>query len=74
MRIGAQVSDHMHPHEYGLTRAAYSVNETLALLSIGRTSLYELVKSGDLKPGKIGKKTLIYAADIAALLEKIRAA
>jgi hypothetical protein len=28
----------MHPHEYGLLKAAYSVNETLALLSLGRTN------------------------------------
>jgi hypothetical protein len=34
----------MQPHEYGLLKAAYSVNETLALLSLGRTSLYQLVK------------------------------
>jgi hypothetical protein len=32
------------PHTYGLLKAAYSVNETLAMLSIGRTSLYSLVK------------------------------
>jgi len=26
--------------DFGLTKAAYSVNETLSVLSIGRTSLY----------------------------------
>jgi predicted DNA-binding transcriptional regulator AlpA len=62
----------MAPQDYGLTKAAYSVNETLTLLSIGRTSLYQLVQTGDLKPGKLGKKTLFYAADIAALLTKLR--
>jgi hypothetical protein len=40
----------MRPHEYGLTKAAYSVNETLHLLSVGRTSLYQLVKDGELVP------------------------
>ena len=62
----------MQADTYGLTKVAYSVNETLFLLSIGRTSLYELVASGDLRPGKLGKKTLFYAVDIAALLTKLR--
>jgi excisionase family DNA binding protein len=62
----------MAPHEYGFMKACYSVNETLTLLSIGRTSLYDLVKRGDLKPAKLGKKTLFYASDLAALLTKLR--
>jgi hypothetical protein len=63
----------MKPQDFGLVKAAYSVNETPTLLSIGRTSLYRLVQTGDLKPGKLGKKTLIYATDIANLLTKLRA-
>jgi hypothetical protein len=62
----------MTPQDFGLTKACYSVNETLTLLSIGRTSFYQLVQSGDLKPGKLGKKTLIYSTDIVALLAKLR--
>jgi excisionase family DNA binding protein len=63
-----------NPHEYGLVKVAYSVNETLNLLSIGRTSLYKLVARGVLRPAKLGKKTLFYASDIAALLTKLREA
>jgi excisionase family DNA binding protein len=63
----------MQPQDFGLTKAAYSVNETLNVLSIGRTSLYELIGRGDLKPVKFGKKTLIYASDLAALLAKLLA-
>jgi hypothetical protein len=44
------------PRAFGLVRAAYSVRETLELLSIGRTSLYEAVKRGELSPVKFGKK------------------
>jgi excisionase family DNA binding protein len=61
------------PRAFGLTKAAYSVNETLELLSIGRTTLYGLVKRGDLKIAKLGTKSLIYAIDLAALLTKLRA-
>src|SRR5947209_6349234 len=57
---------------FGLVRAAYSVRETLVLLSIGRTSLYEAVKQGALRPTKFGKKTLFCAVDIAAFLVKLR--
>lgn len=59
------------PHAFGLTKAAYAVNETLDLLSIGRTSLYAAVKQGDLHPVKFGRKTLFYAADLAAFLAKL---
>jgi len=60
------------PKTFGLTRAAYSVNETLLILSIGRTTLYRLVQDRKLKPGKIGRKTLFFASDLAQLLESIR--
>ena len=48
----------MHPHQYNLTKAAYGVNETLVQLSIGRTTLYALIKEKKLNPVKIGKKTV----------------
>lgn len=60
------------PGEYGLTKACYSVNETLTMLSIGRTLLYKLVKRGELTPAKLGTKTLFYASDLAALLTRLR--
>jgi excisionase family DNA binding protein len=56
----------------GFVKAAYGVNETLELLSIGRTSLYAAVKRGELTPVKLGKKTLFCAADLAAFLTKLR--
>ena len=60
------------PRAFGLIRAAYSVSETMDLLSIGRTTFYALVNRGDLKITKLGKKSLVYATDIAALLTKLR--
>ena len=59
------------PRAFGLTKAAYAVSEALDLLSIGRTSLDAAVKRGDLKRVKFGRKTLFYAADLAALLIKL---
>lgn len=60
------------PRVFGLAKAAYGVGETLDLLSIGRTSLYAAVKRGDLKRVKFGKKTLFYAADLAAFLARLK--
>ncbi len=60
------------PRMFGLTKAAYSVKETLHLISIGRTTFYDLIKQEQLKPIKVGKRTLIGSDDLAALLLKLR--
>jgi excisionase family DNA binding protein len=64
--------DLIDPSALGFTKVAYAVDETLELLSIGRTALYAAVKRGDLKRVKFGKKTLFYAADLAAFLARLR--
>ena len=70
----ARAIDLNDPRTFGFVKAAYSVTETLDVLSLGRTSLYAAVKRGDLKPVKFGKKTLFYAADLAAFLTKLKEA
>lgn len=60
------------PRALGFVKVAYGVNETLELLSIGRTSLYAAVKRGELTPVKLGRKTLFCAVDLAAFLTKLR--
>jgi excisionase family DNA binding protein len=65
-------ADPIDPWAFGLTKVAYGVDETLDLLSIGRTALYAAVKRGDLKRVKFGRKTLFYAADLAAFLARLR--
>jgi hypothetical protein len=60
------------PRAFGLVKVAYGVGETLELLSIGRTSLYAVVKRGELTPIKFGKKTLFYAMDLAAFLTRLK--
>jgi excisionase family DNA binding protein len=66
------IEQHNDPRAFGLIKVAYSVNEALDLLSIGRTKFYELVSSGDLNITKLGRKSLVYAIDLAALLKKLR--
>ena len=64
--------DQIGPWAFGLTKVAYAVDETLDLLSIGRTALYAAVERGDLKRVEFSKKTLFYAADLAAFLSRLK--
>lgn len=48
---------------------AYSVADACRVSSIGKTRLYTLISEGRLKARKIGKRTLIPAASLRALIE-----
>ena len=50
--------------------AALRVNEAARYLGISRANLYRLFQSGDLKPAKIGGRTLVRRIDADALLER----
>jgi excisionase family DNA binding protein len=61
------------PQDLGLTKVAYSVNETISILNLGRTYLYERVRAGDLKATKVGtRKTLFLATHIADFVSKLQ--
>ncbi|WP_439359927.1 helix-turn-helix domain-containing protein [Bradyrhizobium sp. DASA03007] len=45
-------------------KLAYSIVEACDLLSIGRTTLYQLIKAGDLQTRKVGRRTLIPAKSL----------
>lgn len=53
------------PHE----PLAYSIREACHLSSLGRTRVYQLIGEGRLEVRKIGKRTLIPAASLRALIE-----
>lgn len=42
-----------------MTRLLHPTAEAAALIGVGRSTLYELVKSGEIKTVKIGRRTLI---------------
>ena len=56
-----------------VVRKALSVHEAAHVLSIGRTTLYGLVKSGDLRATKLGRKTLFLQRDIESFLDQLQA-
>jgi excisionase family DNA binding protein len=47
---------------------ATSVNGAAKALSLGRTTIYELINSGKLETVKLGRRTLIKTASIRALI------
>ena len=48
---------------------AYSVDDACRVSSLGKTKLYELINEGRLQVRKVGKRTLISAASLRALIE-----
>ena len=59
---------HGAPFVNGAEPLAYSVNDACRTLSISRTTLYELIKSGRLETAKVGGKRLIPTAALHRLL------
>jgi excisionase family DNA binding protein len=51
----------------------YTISETCRLLSVGRTKLYELIGRGEIPIRKLGKKSLVSAADLKRWAERLPA-
>ena len=54
-------------------RLVYSVAETAVLLSVGRTTVYELIGSGSLRTIKIGARRLVARRDLEEFVTELRA-
>ena len=60
-------------NNFNLSKAAYSVNEVLAILPLKRTSLYKAINSNQLKATKFGNKTIFLVQDIVDFLQSLPA-
>ena len=49
----------------------YTVAQSCQMAAIGRTKFYELVASGEIPVRKVGKKTLVAAADLKQWAERL---
>ena len=58
----------MNPANVIIEPLAYSVGDACRVSSLGRTRLYQLIGEGRLEVRKIGKRTLIPAASLRALI------
>lgn len=54
-----------------MQKHAYTVNETIKEIGIGRSKLYAEIKDGKITPRKIGKKTIFLASDIEDYLNAL---
>jgi excisionase family DNA binding protein len=48
---------------------AVSINDTVRMLGIGRTSIYRMIKDGRLEAFKLGRRTLVRVESIRRLVE-----
>ena len=55
-------------------KLAYRIPEAVEATGIGRSTLYELIRDGELKTTKIRGRTLIERSELEALLARSRAA
>lgn len=54
-----------------MTQLSLSIEETRIASGLGRTKLYALINSGELKARKIGKRTVILKDDLDAFLKNL---
>jgi excisionase family DNA binding protein len=52
---------------------AYTIAEACAVARIGRTALYEAIRSGDLRARKRGRRTLVVRDDLKKFIESLPA-
>jgi excisionase family DNA binding protein len=48
---------------------AVSINDTVRMLGIGRTSIYRMIKDGRLEAFNLGRRTLVRVESIRRLVE-----
>ena len=72
--LAARRLKHLKKEEMVTDVIAYSVTEAAKASNLGRTTLYELIKAAELKPAKIGTRTLILRRDLEGLIERRKAA
>lgn len=54
-----------------MTPLAYQIDEAAKICGIGRTRLYEAIKSGRLIAHKYGRRTVIRAENLTAFLDSL---
>lgn len=53
------------------TRVAYGVDEACSALSLGRTALFDLMRTGQISSVKVGRRRLIPVAAVDAFIQRL---
>ncbi len=69
--IGTEGPNDRAPVWQTVNKLAYSVKEVQELVGIGRTKLYDMIGSNELRAVKHDRRTLILAKDLREWLEKL---
>lgn len=56
-----------------MEQKTFSIDQASTVTGLGRTKLYQLINSGELKARKIGRKTIILKDDLEAFLDNLKA-
>jgi hypothetical protein len=60
----------MSNHPHNLLKAAYSIDEVVELLSLGRNLVFDLLNAGELRRVKIGRRTIVTTESLVAFLDR----
>jgi excisionase family DNA binding protein len=55
-----------------MTQLSLSIEEASGAIGVGRTKVYQLINSGELKARKIGARTVILKEDLEAFLNNLQ--
>lgn len=55
-----------------MTPLSLSIEETRMATGLGRTKIYQLINSGELKARKIGKRTFVLKDDLETFLQNLQ--
>jgi excisionase family DNA binding protein len=61
-------SSHSWKNKTALTPLAHQIPEACARVGVGRTMMYQLIKEGQIKPIKVGRRTLIPETELQKLV------
>ncbi len=56
-----------------MTRMLYPINDAVEVLGIGRSTLYELIATGEIDVVKIGRRTLIVQDELERYVKRLTA-
>jgi excisionase family DNA binding protein len=54
-----------------MQQTTFSINQACAHIGLGRTKVYQLIKTGELKARKIGARTIILQSDLDDFLKSL---